>query len=422
MSAAVISPGFLRGSLCPPPSKSEAHRLLIGACLTQGQSRVENIALSDDIRATIRGMEALGASAEPKGTDFCLQGLGTPPAAAEINCMESGSTLRFLIPIAAALGVSARFTGQGRLPLRPMETYRELLPRHGVDVETAGGLPFTIRGALQPGLYSLPGNISSQFITRLLFSLPLLNGDSRIQLTTPLESAGYVEMTLETLKQFGVTVHSAPGGWEIRGGQRYMPGVFQTEPDWSQAAFFLAAGCMGGEIALTGLRPASAQGDRAILEICRRFGGSLSWEEGKLCCGPGLLAGCVVHASQIPDLVPAIAALAAVSKGTTKITGAARLRMKESDRLASMARGLSALGVCVREQADGLTIQGGPVSGGKVDGCGDHRIVMAFSVLATAAAGPVAIIGWESIRKSYPNFYEDFQKLGGRVYVDHSIG
>lgn len=403
MSRVVLSPGVLNGRILLPPSKSAAHRAVICAALAGGRALFPpDEPLSDDIRATQQAMEKICGAAGP----------------VDVDCGESGSTLRFLIPVAAALGLSAEFTGRGRLPERPLGVYTECLPQHGVRCETTGGLPLKMDGQLTAGRFVLPGNVSSQFITGLLLALPLLSGDSEIRLSSPLESAGYVDMTLEIMRAFGVTAEPAPNGWHVPGSQRYRAQEYRVERDWSQAAFFLSAGALGGTLELEGLNPDSRQGDRAAEALFAAMGARTEWKGSLLCVSPGTLRATEIDAAQIPDLVPALAATAALCSGTTRIYNAQRLRIKESNRLAAMADGLNRLGAAVRETPDGLSITGvQTLRGGTARGCNDHRIVMALAVAALCADGPVTITDAQSIRKSYPSFFEDYNQLGGNANV-----
>ena len=395
---ATVHPGALRGTVTAPPSKSAAHRLLICAALADAPTVIRLGALNRDIEATIACLRALGASIEPLGRGEWSVAPGKAPEAAALDCGESGSTLRFLLPVACAVGVKARLIGHGRLPERPNRALAEALRAHGARIDS-DLLPMTAEGPVTGGTWTLPGNVSSQYITGLMFALPLLEGDSEIRLTTPLESAAYVDMTVSALSRFGIVVRTVPDGWAIPGSQRYRsPGTLSVEGDWSAAAFWLAANALGSDIRVEGLDAASAQGDRAVT---------------------GLLGQPEIDASGVPDLVPALAAAAAALPGRTRITGAARLRLKESDRLATVAAFINALGGHASQTEDGLIIQGGgPLHGGDVDGAGDHRIVMAAAVLATRASGPVRIRGAEAVEKSYPGFFEDFKALGGIVHVE----
>ena len=408
MSNVRLSPARLCGTLTVPPSKSAAHRAVLCAALAgQGGILPKGETLSDDIAAT----EAAAANLLDGGSKSVT-----------LDCRESGSTLRFLIPLAAALGRETTFTGRGRLPERPVGVYLACLPPRGVRFKTAGGLPLTVSGRLSPGEFRLPGDVSSQFVTGLLLALPLLDGDSSIVLTSPLESAAYVELTLQAMRAFGVTAERTPSGWRVPGRQHYRPNPgFTLERDWSQAAFFLAVGMLGGPVSLRGLNPASAQGDRAAETLFRRFGAKLEWRSGILTAGAGASPAAVpdIDASQIPDLVPVLAAAAALLPGKrTRIVRAGRLRLKESDRLAAMAEGLNRLGGHVRELPDGLEIDGVErLRGGRAEGFGDHRVVMALAVAALRAESETVVTDAESIRKSYPGFFRDYNCLGGNAYV-----
>lgn len=414
----------LTGSVSLPASKSAAHRAILCASLAKGISHLSNFSFSQDMEATCRAVEALGVKTSLMGDTLTVDSRSLfAPSQAVLDCGESGSTLRFLIPTAAAGGVRAEFTGRGRLPERPIGVYLDCLPQAGVACRTQGGLPLSISGALRPGVFRLPGNISSQFITGLLLALPILNGGSEIRLTSPLESAGYVDMTIEMMKRFGVTVTPVENGWLVPGNQSYVPRDLAIEGDWSQAAFFLAAGALsqaqGSSILLRGLQKHSTQGDRQAFSLFQRFGAKLSWEPEGLRISPGALRPIpAIDASQIPDLVPILAVTAALCPGITSITGAARLRIKESDRLKAVAQGVAALGGEIKELPDGLVVTGKPMlSGGRAEGCNDHRIVMAMAVASLGCEKPVEITDAQSVSKSYPGFFEDFISLGGKADV-----
>lgn len=430
MSQVVFSPEFSGGRLKMPPSKSMAHRILLCAALSKGRCVLSNIDFSDDIEATAQAIMALGASAQYFSQEGRLEmdAAGIGRWGGEIDCRESGSTLRFLIPIAAALGGRWTFTGRGRLPQRPLGIYQELLPEYGVTFYSQGGLPLTIEGKLTPGEYKLPGNVSSQFITGLLFSLPLLKGESKIVLTTPLESKGYVDMTISALSDFGINIVDTERGWIIPGGQSYKPGDFHVEGDWSQAAFFLAMAALdprGNKVRLEGLSKASLQGDMACIELFRGFGLDICWEGDVLAAWNtnaseafGGLRGQIIDAAQIPDMVPALSVCAALCSGETVIKNASRLRLKESDRLAAMEEAINALGGNVSSTEDGLIIKGvKSLGGGLAQGKNDHRIVMALSAAALRCDKPVTVTDARSINKSYPAFYQDYIKLGGKAHV-----
>jgi len=377
-----LKPGKLSGEIAAMPSKSDLHRLMLAAWLA-GMDIGGLPVISEDIAAT----------------KDCLHALSTANCQSSIvNCRESGSTLRFLLLVAAALGRGATFTGEGRLPERPMQPLVDLMRAHGCAIDSER-LPLTLAGQLRPGTFALPGDISSQYVTGLLFALPLLEGPNEIALTSPLESRGYVDMTLRTLRKFGITINETTYGWEIPGPQAYLApdsSPLTPESDWSNAAFWLAANALGSEIRVTGLDESSAQPDRAILGLLEHRG--------------------AMDASQCPDLVPVMAAVMALTPGSHEITNAARLRLKESDRLRAMAMNLRALGADVAELPHGLAVRGkASLPGGAAESFGDHRIAMAVAVAALRCGGEVTLRGAEAVRKSYPAFWEDYQRLGGHI-------
>ncbi len=420
MKEICVKPGVLSGTVSVPPSKSAAHRAIICASLAKGQSVIRPVALSEDMKATMYCMQQLGAQMTLCGDVLTVDGSQTlSNGSASLDCGESGSTLRFLIPVAAAGGVETVFTGHGKLPERPIGVFTDCLPEKGVECQTQGGLPLKISGRLQSGVFEIPGNISSQFITGLLLALPLTDGDSEIVLTSPAQSVGYIRMTLDILRDFGISVEETPTGWKIKGGQQYRPRRFTVEGDWSQAAFFMTAAALGGKITIDNLNPDSQQGDKACMELYARFGARITRDDsGAVTIEHDRLRGTEIDASDIPDLVPALAVTAALCEGKTVIRGAERLRIKECDRLAAMTDGLTRLGADVTETADGLIINGKKtLAGGRVEGYNDHRIVMAFTVAAVGADGDITITEPDSIRKSYPTFFEDHQRLGGHTNV-----
>ena len=420
LNSVCVLPGRLSGCISVPPSKSAAHRAVICASLASGRSIIEPIDLSNDITATIECMKNLGADITIDNRKLIVDGSGTFSAAeALLDCGESGSTLRFLIPVAAAGGVSAEFTGHGRLPQRPIGVYSDCLPPHGTELITKGGLPLKIRGKLSGGRFEVPGNISSQFITGLLLALPLCSRDSEIILTSSAQSVGYIKMTADIMKAFGVEITETDNGWFVKGGQKYRPKDFSVEGDWSQAAFFMTAAALGGEITIDNLDTASSQGDKACMEIYRQLGAEIITDKnGSITIRGGKLRGTEINAENIPDMVPALAVAAALCEGKTIITGASRLRIKECDRLAAMCDGLSRLGADIVETEDGLIINGVTrLNGGSVMGYNDHRIVMSLAVASAKCSGSITISDMESVRKSYPSFFDDFKKLGGKYNV-----
>lgn len=406
-----ITPKKLIGRVTAPSSKSYSHRVLIGAALAGGVSELANISVSKDIEATAAAMSALGANVLDDGSIYTVMGMKKPAEKAVIDCGESGSTLRFVIPIAAALGCECEFRGSGKLPERPIAPYIRELGRHGVTIDrTEGVMPFYMKGKLTGGEYFLEGNISSQFITGLLFALPLCNEDSVIRLTSRLESKPYADMTVEALRLFGIDISEETGAdglpaYRIRGGQSYRSANCTVEGDYSQAAFFFAANALGSEIIIDNLNEKSVQGDKKILEII----GEMSYNNINDSLKPF-----TADVTDIPDLAPILAVLGCFTGGICRITGGERLRIKECDRLAGIADALNALGGCVKVIGDTLEIQPAErLRGGRVNGCNDHRIVMAAAIASTMSEGDVIITDGEAVAKSYPNFWNDFRLLGG---------
>ena len=335
-----------------------------------------------------------------------------PDGLCVLPCGESGSTLRFLLPVVGALGADAVFLREGRLPERPLEPLLSELVRGGMMFRSEGGKLFC-SGKLAPGEYTLPGNISSQYISALLFALPCLAGNSALTITGARESEGYIAMTENALAQSGVRLFKTDSGYDIPGGQTYaLPAAVKVEGDYSSAAFFLCMGALSRcGITVSGLRADSAQGDRAVLDILRAMGACVEEAAAGITVRRGTLHGAVIDAAPVPDLIPALCALAAAAEGETRVVNAARLRLKESDRLATTAAMLASLGAHVEELPERLIVHGGGLRGGAVSAQHDHRIAMAAAVAACACTEPVTIEGWECTNKSYPRFGEDFNAL-----------
>ena len=412
-----IMPGPLQGRLTAPPSKSAAHRAVICAALARGRSRLGPIFPSDDILATMDAAGALGAVVSLAGQTMIVEGISDPPASARVNCGESGSTLRFLVPIAAAMGVKTLFTGRGKLPQRPLTPLTDALKGFNCRYLTGSEEILQTSGKLEAGRYTLPGDVSSQYISGLLFALPLLGKGSELRLSSPLQSKGYVDMTLQSLARSGIVIHPVEDGWDIPGGQRYSPYDHRVEGDYSNAAFWLCAGALSQPVTITGLTGDSLQGDMGVLDILERFGADVQRGE-TVRVGPAELYGIQIDATQIPDLVPILSVVAACAQGESVIYGAGRLRIKESDRLQSVTAGLKGLGADIREFPDRLVIQGtGALRGGKVDSFSDHRIAMSMTIAALRCREPVVISGAGCVDKSYSNFYTDFARLGGVCHV-----
>ncbi len=405
-----IQPHKLMGTVRIPSSKSMAHRMLICAALSKGTSEISGISFSKDIEATIHVMEALGAGFEIQDDTVTVTGITECPETALADCCESGSTLRFLIPVAAALGTETTFTGQGRLPQRPITPYiRELGKKNISFHDYQNTMPFTISGQLQSGRFELEGDISSQFVTGLLLALPLLREDSEIILTSALESRPYADMTVDCMEKFGICVKEILHGWHIFGNQHYHAKNLSVEGDFSQAAFFYVANAIGNQIMLENIPEKSVQGDRKIVELIEKTCYQKNQNQEKL----------LIDARDIPDLVPILAVLATFIDRPTIICNAQRLCLKESNRLETTAAMLNTLGGKVQIRPDGLEIFPAELHGGTVDSAGDHRIAMCAAIAASRASEPVTILGAECVEKSYPAFFQDYQKLGGIINGIH---
>ncbi len=415
MSVVSVQTSSVCGTVAAPPSKSAAHRALIAAALT-GHSRIDGIIPSDDMKATLRCLAALGKPSLSDGSVVTFTDGGDGDTVAD--CGESGSTLRFFVPIFAALGKEVTFIGKGRLPSRPMTTYEECLPAHGVTMtkpDSEGGI-LHISGQLRGGRFEVAGDVSSQFITGLLFALPLLTEDSDIVLTAPLQSAGYVDMTIEVLKEAGIRVTTTDSGYHVDGNQVYTLHDHTVEGDWSQAAFLLTAGAVGGDVTVTNLRRDSVQGDKRIEQLLAKMGADIAWDGDALRCRKSPLSAIEADVSDIPDLVPILSVAAAAAKGRTRLFNAARLRLKESDRLATTAAMITALGGKAEEYDDELCITGSALVGGTVDGANDHRIVMSAAVASLLTTDAVTVTDAHSISKSWPSFFEDYTRIGGNIH------
>ncbi|MBR6633140.1 MAG: 3-phosphoshikimate 1-carboxyvinyltransferase [Clostridia bacterium] len=405
-----IEPSALSGSISAIPSKSDAHRLLIASLLSGERTEIYLPSSSVDIDTTINCIEALGARIT-RTKDSVILEKREAVNGVTLDCSESGSTFRFMTPVASVLCDRVSFEGRGRLPDRPIVELLDAMRKNGAEF-SGDRLPFTKTGKLRSGVYELPGNVSSQYITGLLFALPLLEGNSEIRLTTKLESSAYIDITLWVLKRFGIEVEFKNNSYFIKGNQKYVsPSSLTVDGDWSNASYFLASG-----VEVTGLDLHSPQGDKRILDVFKALGGKI--HEGKVIKADlSELSGCVIDISEIPDTFPTLAVLATRAKGETKFVGGARLRMKESDRIETTAKLIRALGGEVTEYDDGMSVKRCQLHGGEVDGAGDHRIVMATALASTLCDGEVIINGAEAVTKSYPSFFEDYEKLGGKCYV-----
>lgn len=419
----VVGPGPLRGSVRAPSSKSVAHRALICAAASSAPTFVECTDTSQDIDATARCLAALGAAVEAvPGSGFSVSPV--PDAVAgpvTLDCGESGSTLRFMVPLAAAFGADATFVGARRLLERPMAPLEDALAAHGVSVSRGDGWLRT-SGRLAPGTYSVPGDVSSQFVSGILMASPLVGGPVAVDVSGPVASAPYIALTASVMAGFGrpVSVEGSDGGTVYTAdgvGRLTAPGTtVQVEGDWSNAAFWLVAGALGSEVDVTGVDRSSAQGDRAVTAALALLGSSVSQGARWASASVGEPRAATLDVEQTPDLVPPLAVAAALAPGTSRITGTARLRIKESDRVATVAAGLRAVGAHISVEGDDILVHGGaPLAGGTVDAANDHRIAMMAAVAATRCEGPVTIRGAECVAKSYPRFFDDYAALGGTV-------
>lgn len=408
------------GALGAIPSKSAAHRILICAALSRGETFLRCASSSEDIDATARCLNALGAQVRRVSGGFTVVPIGGVRRGAALDCGESGSTLRFLLPVAAALGADASFLRRGRLAERPLSPLYEELIRHGASLPPdARTEPLPLSGRCAAGSYMLAANVSSQFVSGLLLAMPRMGGASELTLTGRIESADYIRITERVMETFGVRAEVSPDGrrYRVDADGYASPGEVEAEGDWSCAAVWLAAGALGGApVTVCGLRTDSPQGDRRICEVLRAFGARIEISpDGALTAYPSSLHGTALDCVQIPDLVPAIAAVAAGAAGETVLSGTARLRLKESDRAAAIGDVLGALGASVDVLPDRIVIRGGrSLTGGTVSSHHDHRIVMCAFLASLLADGAVTVTGAESIAKSYPGFTDDLSRLGAR--------
>ncbi len=402
-----ITPKKLCGKVMAKPSKSQAHRIIFASALSFGQTTtIRNVEFSKDIEATVSCVSKFGVVCDYDKQTKTLNidskfNLGEDIT---FDCNESGSTMRFLLSVASALGIEATFVGHGKLPTRPFDDLANTMIQNGVEFSNTDKMPFRTKGKLKSGRYTLPGNVSSQFVTSLLFALPLLNGDSEIVLTTKLESKPYVDMTIDVLKQFSVDIEQTQNGYFVKGGQTYKSqGDYTVEGDYSNAGFWVCANTLGSQIEIDGLNENSLQGDKAVIEICK------SYKQNN---------DLIIDATDIPDLVPVLAVTACNRTYITKFQNVARLRIKECDRLDATTKLITALGGQAYFDENNLTVVGkGTLQGGVVDSFNDHRIAMAAAIGAIICTEAVTIKDAQAVSKSYPQFFEDYNKLGGNADV-----
>lgn len=419
MSKIKIRPTRLQGNVKLPPSKSYSHRAIIAAGLADGKSEIFNISYSEDVKATINAMRLMGAKIKEHSDKLEISGVNAvDDKKRRIDCSESGSTLRFIMPISLFQNGETIFTGSDSLKTRPIDSYLEIMDKQGICYKRKEKkLPIAVKGKLTAGTFIIDGNISSQFITGLLFVLPLLDGNSKIVVKTELESTKYVDMTIEALKRFEINIENNNyKEFYVGGNQKYRACDYEIEGDLSQAAFWLAAGVLGGKVAIECFNLDTLQGDKIIVDIIHKMGGNIIEKGSTLHAIESKLNGVTIDASECPDLVPILAVLGALSSGITKIINAKRLRFKESDRLKAISTELNKIGADIKENIDGLIIIGKEkLKGGEVNTWGDHRIAMALAIASIKCETPVTINNPNVVKKSYPIFFNDFKKLGGVI-------
>ncbi len=422
-----IKPSILSGEIVIQPSKSYSHRAIISAALAKGKkkSKINNLKFSVDIETTVKIMENWGAKITKKESSLEIIGNDGKivPKNNYIQCNESGSTIRFLIPVALTSENELIFDGKGKLIDRPLDSYYKIFDEQEIKYETREGkLPLKVNGKLKAGNYEIDGNVSSQFITGLLYALPLLDEDSTIVINKNLESKGYVDLTLEILKLSGIKIkNNEYKSFEIKGNQEYKPFNYTVEGDYSQVAFWIVAGIINAnkdnEIKCLHLNKYSLQGDKAIIEIVQKMGAKLEIFDDYVIVKPSKTKGTIIDVSQCPDIAPILTVLGALSEGETKIINAERLRIKESDRIISIKTELNKLGAKVEEVGDSLVIQGVDTfeGGVEVSAWNDHRVAMSLAIASIRCKNEIVIDEAESVKKSYPHFWDDFEKMGGQI-------
>ena len=406
-----ITPFNAAGKISAPPSKSFAHRYIIAAYLSAKRCVIENAGSSGDVNATISALKSLGGIIERKGNDVIVSGR-VPVKKTTVDCGESGSTMRFLIPVCAALGITAEFTGSKTLMSRPVEDLVFALNGQGTIAEG-----HRVIGALKSGTFCLDQSLSSQFVTGMLFALSALDGESEIVLSGEKVSKGYIDITVSVLKEFGVRITETEKGFKIAGGYN-APERVKVEGDWSGAAFPLSIGALTGTVTVENLKYPTLQSDGAILEILKKFGAAVCVSGGAVTVKKAALKGIdEINCENFPDIAQVICSVAAFCKGNTRLTGVERLKIKESDRIAAIINTLKVCGINAEYDGNAITVYGGVPGGGTFDGGNDHRTVMSAAVIAAAAKGSSEIFGAECCAKSYPDFFEDLKRLGGNIDV-----
>lgn len=408
-----ISPFTTRGEIVAPPSKSVAHRLLIASALKKGKTLVKNVGNSADVIATCNCLSSLGATVELKDGNAYVEGIKKVNKGCLLDCNESGSTLRFLLSVSCTLGANAKFTGSEKLLSRPNDALLKELKNHGITVSD-----WVLSGNLTGGRFYIDASISSQYVTGLLLALPILSEDSEIVLQGEMVSKDYVNITLSVLEKSGIEYKKSGNSIIIRGNQQYLlPDEVVCEGDWSGASFALVMGAIGGEVKVKGLDINSRQGDKKILSVLEKAGAHVEVREDAVICKKEKLKAFKEDFENIPDLAPVCAVLASVCDGESVFSGIERLKIKESDRVATTLDILKTAQITAKESGGKIFIKGGEPKGGIFDGANDHRIVMSSAVIASVASGSSKINGWRAIDKSYPEFFKDYKLLGGNVNV-----
>ncbi len=414
----LIRPKKLKGTLPIIPSKSYSHRAIIAASLAKGVSVIKNVLYSEDIKRTIEACQAFGAKIKCCDDYLEIEGAsGVKRVEACINAGESGSTIRFMIPILLTTPEEMTFIGMNHLVKRPLDIYFDIFNQQGITFSKGENyLPLTTKGGLKSGVFNIPGDVSSQFITGLLFALPLLEGESIINIVGKLESKAYIDLTLDILSRFGIKIENREyASFIVKGRQEYNASDYTIEGDYSQAAFFLAMGALGNDVKLACMNLNSLQGDRKVLEDIKALNGIICYEDELLFAKADELKGNVIDFAQSPDLGPVLSVLAAVSKGETEFINAQRLRIKECDRISCMRTELNKLGAKVSESEAEMYFEGVKGLDGSLhlDCHNDHRIAMSLAVASTVCQNNLLLKGAECVKKSYPHFWSDFKKIGG---------
>lgn len=409
----IVKPSKLTGEVIAPSSKSFAHRILISAFLSGEEVIVKNLGTSVDVEVTLNALKAMGATVKEIENGIIIKRGNTFCNGVTVDCVESGSSLRFLLPVASAFGINVTFTGSKRLLERPISELTKVLNQNGADI-----VGYTVNGKLKAGKFFIDGSISSQYVTGLLLALSVIDGESEIIINGKLVSKPYVDITLSVLKEFGVKFKQTENGYIIYGGYNLAKTEFTVEGDWSGSAFILASGAIGGKVIVSGLNLNSCQGDMKIVDILKRFGAKITCQNDNITVEKASLTAITYDMEDIPDLCQIVAVVGAYAKGETVLTGVNRLKLKESDRISAIVNSLSLAGVKVSYDGDKIVIFGGNgIKNAIIDGGNDHRTVMSAIVMLSGANGVSKVTGAQAINKSYPEFIKDFKRIGGDVDV-----